>query len=188
MTVLPRRTLFFTFLRLGATAYGGPAMTAQLKDELVGRLRWVTEEDFAAGIALCQVIPGATMVQLCTYVGYRLRGPAGALLAAAAFILPAFMVMILLSVVYGHWASLPLVRALFRSLGAVVVAIVLNACLRLWRTSLRGWQGAVIASAALVAMLLRVNFVLILAGAAGLALLLYRRSARRLAPCEPARP
>jgi chromate transporter len=188
MTGLPRRRLFFTFLRLGATAYGGPAATAQLKDELVGRLRWVTEEDFAEGIALCQVIPGATMVQLCMYVSYRLRGPAGALLAAVAFILPAFVVMMLLSAAYVHWASLPLVRALFRSLGAVVVAIVLNACLRLWRTSLRGWPGAVIASLALVAMLLRVNFMLILAGAAGLAILLYRRSTRRLAPSEPVKP
>ncbi len=163
-------------------------MTARLKDELVDRLRWVTEEDFTEGIALCQVIPGATMVQMCVYIGYRLRGTVGALLAAAAFILPAFMAMTVLSAAYVHWASLPIVAALFRGVGAVVVAIVLNACLRLWRASLRGWQGAVIASLALVAMLLRLNFMLILAGAAGLAIPLYRQSAQRLPRSEPGKP
>ena len=105
-----------------------------------------------------------------------------------AFILPAFMLMILLSAAYMHWASLPLVGAVFRSLGAVVVAIVLSACLRLWRTGLRGWQGVVIASGALVAMLLHVNFMLILAGAAGLALLLYRRSSSRPTPSGTVKP
>lgn len=162
-------------------------MTARLKDELVGRRAWVTEEDFREGLALCQMIPGATMVQLCTFVGYRVRGPGGALLAALAFILPAFTVMTALSAAYVHWGSLSIVTALFRGLGAVVVAIVFNACLRLWRSSVTGWQGALIAILALVAMLLGANLMLILAGAAGLAIPLYRRWRRAPSP-EPGQP
>lgn len=171
---VPYLSLFLAFLRLGATAYGGPAMMAYLKRELVERRRWVTAEEFKHGMALCQMLPGATTVQMCTYVGYRCRGGVGALLAALGFVLPASVIMLALSALYTRSASLPLVGALFRGLGAVVVAIVFDACLRLGRTSVRGWQGIVIAVAALVAMVVGVSFVLILAGAAALAVVLYR--------------
>ncbi len=166
--------LFLAFLRLGATAYGGPAMMAHLKGDLVGKRRWLSDQDFKEGMALCQVIPGATMVQMCTYTGYRLRGIQGALMAAVGFVLPAFLTMTVLTAIYFHAGSLPVVRALFRGLGAIVVAIVLNACLTLGRTTLQGWQGAVLAALALLAMLLKVNFLVVLLGAAVLAIPLYR--------------
>jgi chromate transporter len=166
--------LFLAFLRLGATAYGGPAMMAHLKGDLVGKRRWLSDQDFKEGMALCQVIPGATMVQMCTYTGYRLRGIRGALMAAVGFVLPAFLTMTVLTAIYFHAGSLPVVRALFRGLGAVVVAIVLNACLTLGRTTLQGWQGILLAALALLAMLLKVNFLVVLLGAAVLAIPLYR--------------
>jgi chromate transporter len=186
LSEVPYRTLFLVFLRLGATAYGGPAMMAYIRREIVERRRWVTAQDFTEGMALCQMLPGATMVQMCTYVGYRCRGSAGALLAALGFILPASMVMVALSALYARSASLPLVDALFRGLGAVVVAIVLDACVRFGRTSLRGWQGVLIALAALGAMAVGVNFVLILAGAAASAVLLYRKRSHE--PRSPRSP
>ena len=179
MADLRRRGLFLAFLRLGATAYGGPAMIAHFKAELVDRRRWVTEQDFSEGMALCQAIPGATMVQMSTYVGYRLRGISGALAAALGFVLPACIAMIVLSALYFHSATLPVIRALFRGLGAVVVAIVLDACLRLGRTTVQGWQGALVALLALGALVLKVHFIVILVGAAGLAILLYGFSERR---------
>ena len=79
--------LFLGFLRLGATAYGGPAMMAHLRTDVVDRRRWIAAEEFVEGMALCQVIPGATMVQMSTYVGYRLLGVPGAMTAACGFIL-----------------------------------------------------------------------------------------------------
>ena len=136
--------LFLAFLRLGATAYGGPAMMVYLRADLVDRRRWMAAEEFAEGMALCQVIPGATMVQMSTYVGYRLHGVPGAVAAACGFILPPFLAMTALSALYFRSAALPVIRALFHGLGAVVVAIVLVACVRLWRSSVRGWQGLLI--------------------------------------------
>ncbi len=174
MSDLSLSKLFLAFLRLGATAYGGPAMMAYLKSDLVGKRRWLSEQEFKEGMALCQVIPGATMVQMCTYAGYRLRGICGALAAASGFVLPAFLAMTVLSAIYFNTGSVPLVRALFRGLGAVVVAIVLNACLTLGRTTLQGWQGIVLAAFALLAMLLKMNFLIVLAGTAILAIPLYR--------------
>ena len=82
MNPVSLRTLLGAFVRLGATAYGGPAMMATLRQECVGRRHWLTEQDFKEGMALCQLIPGATMMQMATYIGYRLRGVSGATAAA----------------------------------------------------------------------------------------------------------
>ncbi len=166
--------IFQVFLRLGATAYGGPAMMAYLKSDLVGKRRWLSEQEFREGMALCQVIPGATMVQMCTYTGYRLRGLPGALAAAIGFVLPAFLLMAGLSAAYFSLGELAVVKALFRGLGAIVVAIILNACVSLSRTMLHGWQGVHLAALAFAALAFGVNLVLVLAGAALLALALFR--------------
>lgn len=173
--------LFLAFLRLGATAYGGPAMMAYLKGDLVSKRRWLSDQEFKEGMALCQMIPGATMVQMCTYTGYRLRGTPGALAAALGFVLPAFLAMTLLSALYFSVGSAPVVHTLFRGLGAIVVAIVLDACLTLGRTTLQGWQGIALASLALLAMVLKMNFLLVLAGTAVLAIPLYRLAEGRAA-------
>ncbi len=166
--------LFLTFLRTGATAYGGPAIMAYLKSDLVGKRHWLSEQEFKEGMALCQVIPGATMVQMCTYTGYRLRGLPGALAAAIGFVLPAFLLMAGLSAAYFSLGQFGVVKALFRGLGAIVVAIILNACVSLSRSTLHGWQGVLLAGLAFLALLLGVNLVLVLAGAALLALALFR--------------
>jgi len=166
--------LFVAFLRLGATAYGGPAMMAYLKSEMVGRRQWLSEAEFKEGMALCQVIPGATMVQMCTYTGYRLRRIPGAIVAAVGFVLPAFVAMTVLTSLYFRSGSLPVAQALFKGLGALVVAIVLNASLTLGRTTLHGWQGLLLAALALTAMLLGINFLAVLVGTAALAVPLYR--------------
>jgi chromate transporter len=167
--------IFTTFFRFGATAYGGPAMMAPLRALSVGKQQWLTEQEFKEGMALCQVIPGATMVQMAAYVGFRLRGLPGALMAATGFILPAFLLMAGLSAAYFRFGDLPLVRALFRGLAAIVVAIVLNASLSLGRTAIQGWQGVILAGLAFGALALRANLVLVLLGAALLALVLFPR-------------
>ena len=177
-------TIFATFLRLGATAYGGPAMMAPLRASCVGKRQWLTEQEFKEGMALCQVIPGATMVQMAAYVGYRLRRLPGALAAAVGFVLPAFLLMAGLSAAYFQFGDLPVVRALFRGLAAIVVAIVLNASFSLGRTAVHGWQGVLLAALAFGALALRVNLVLVLLGAALLALVLFPRPKAGAASAE----
>jgi len=125
-------------------------------------------------MALCQLIPGATMVQMCTYTGYRLCGMAGGLVAAIGFVLPAFLLMAGLSAAYFAFGDLPIVRALFRGLAAIVVAILLNACLSLRRTTVQDWRGAILAAAAFGALALRINLPWVILAAALLALVLYR--------------
>ena len=92
--------IFRTFLHLGLTAYGGLAMMEPIRHRVVQEKGWLTNKEFIDGVALCQVVPGATVVQLATYVGCRLRQARGAIMAAAAFILPAFFLMLGLSFLY----------------------------------------------------------------------------------------
>lgn len=174
MTHISLGKLFLAFLRLGATAYGGPAMMAYLRQECVGKRRWLSEAEFKEGMALCQVIPGATMMQMATYMGYRLRRLPGALVAALGFLLPAFLLMTGLSAAYFAFGEIAVVKALFRGLAAVVVAIILNACMTLARTTVQDWRGAGVAALAFVALALRVNLLLVLLGAALMALALFR--------------
>jgi len=169
--------LFLAFVRLGATAYGGPAMMAYLRQECVGRRQWLSEQEFQEGMALCHTLPGATMMQMATYTGYKLFALRGALVAAVGFVLPAFLLMTGLSAAYFTFGDLPLVRALFHGLAAIVVAIILNACVSLTRTAVHGWQGVLLVALAFAALALGVNLLLVILGAGVLALVLY--------PAEP---
>lgn len=174
--------LFTRVFKIGATAYGGPAMIAQVRKAAVKKYGWVTEETFMRGVALCQLIPGATLVQIVTYVGYRVRGIPGALTAAVAFVLPAFIALVALSALYFRFHSLWLVQALFKGLGAIVLAIILNACLSFGKNVLTDWKAALIALLSFFAFFFRWNLLLIfvLAAAAGLMLRL------KHAPAGPA--
>jgi len=155
------RFLFIRVLKLGATAYGGPGMISQIKETAVYRYGWVKEGEFMRGVALCQLIPGATMVQIVTYIGYRVRGIWGALTAAVAFVLPAFIVLLALSAIYFKYHSLWFIQALFKGLGAIVVAIILNACITFGRSVLKDWKVIVISVLSFFAFFLQWNFVLI---------------------------
>ena len=136
-------------------------MIAQIKEAAVNRYGWVKEREFMRGVALCQLIPGATMVQIVTYVGYRARGIWGALTAAVAFVLPAFIALLVLSAIYFRYHSLWFVEALFKGLGAIVVAIILNACITFGRSVLKDWKVILIGVLSFFAFFFKWNFVLI---------------------------
>jgi chromate transporter len=170
--MLSLTALFVRVLKLGATAYGGPGMISHIKEMAVKEKGWVKEGEFMRGVALCQLIPGATMIQIVTYIGYRVRGIWGALAATVAFVLPAFIALLFLSAIYFKFHTLWFIESLFKGLGAVVVAIILNACITFGRPILRDWKVILIALLSFVAFYFRWNFVLIfvLAALAGLLL------------------
>jgi chromate transporter len=142
------RELFLVFLRLGATAFGGPAMVAYIRQKAVERKGWLDARAFDDGVALCQAVPGATAMQTAAYVGLRARGVAGAAACYAGFGLPAFGLMLLLAFVYARAHSLPAVVAAFSGLQAVVVAIVASAAVAFGRTTLKSWRHAPITALA----------------------------------------
>jgi chromate transporter len=169
------RQLFGSFLRMGITAFGGPAMIPYVRKMTVGRKRWLDSESFQDGVALCQTIPGATVMQMAAYIGLKVRGVRGALVSYIGFILPAFLLMLALSYAYSRAHALPAVLSLFSGLQAVIVAVVANATLSFGRTSLKNWKSVLIALVAAALFGFKANPVLIILLAALLGMLLTGR-------------
>jgi chromate transporter len=171
----PLSRLFFNFLRLGMTAFGGPAMIPYVRKVAVGQHQWIGGETFQDGVALCQMIPGATVMQMAAYVGLKVRGVPGALVSYIGFISPACVLMLVLSYAYARTHELPAVVSIFSGLQAVIVAVVANATLSFGKTSLKNWKSLFIALAAAGLFWLVVNPVLIITLAALLGMLLNGR-------------
>ena len=167
-------SLFLSFLKLGATAFGGPAMIPYMDKMAVEQRQWLEQKTFRDGVALCQTIPGATAMQTAAYVGFRARGVAGAAVSFFGFGLPAFFLMVGLTAIYVRSASLPPVAAVFHGLQAIVVAIVANATVSFGKTSLKGLRDVVIAAIAAGLLATGVSPIVVIVLAALLGLTLYK--------------
>jgi chromate transporter len=168
--------IFLSFLRLGATAFGGPAMVVYIGELVVNRKKWLDRETFEGGVALAQSVPGATAMQTAAYAGLRARGVRGALASYLGFGLPAFCLMLVLSALYGVSRGLPQAASLFSGLQVVVVAIVANATYTFGRSSLKGVAHIIVAAASAAALWLRVSPFYVILGAALAGILLVRRA------------
>ncbi len=125
------------FLKVGATAYGGPAIMGVMQAEFQETRQWVSKSRFVEGLALVNVLPGATATQLGIFLGYERRGWWGALLAGLCFALPGFLVMLALTATYAALGVSPILRGALYGLGPVVVGIFIVAWIRLGRSVLR---------------------------------------------------
>src|SRR5262245_21644419 len=120
------REVVTLFLRLGAVAFGGPlAHVGMMEEEAVRRRAWVDESQFTEGLAVCQALPGPMSTQLAIWLGYVRAGWVGGLLAGICFILPAFCLLLLLSVLYVRFGRLSAAQVLFYGVNAAVIAVVL---------------------------------------------------------------
>ena len=168
-----------SFLKIGATAYGGPAIMGVMQAEIQERRQWTSKPRFLEGLGLVNVLPGATMVQLAIFLGYQRGGWWGGLLAGSCFTAPAFVVMLILAAAYATFGVSPLLRGALYGLGPVVLAIFVSAVFRLGKSALRSWTHALIAAGAAVAALLSplgAAAILILAGGVGVLLFYSRRA------------
>jgi chromate transporter len=162
--------LFLSFFWIGLTAFGGLAMTAHIRKSTVFRKKWIDADTFDAGLALCQVIPGAIVMQLVAYIGLKLRGIRGAIVSFIAFGFPAFLMMFILSVIYKHAKNLSGVEWVLGNLRILIVAIMANAVFIFGKKNFRNandWIIAIIA-AGLFYIKLHPALVLLTAGLLGL--------------------
>jgi len=175
--------LCVAFVRLGATAFGGPAMVAYIRRLAVEQKRWLDARAFDDGVAFCQAVPGATAMQTAAYVGLSVRGAAGAAACFVGFGLPAFGLMMALAVLYARTHNLPAVTSTFGGLQAIVVAIVANAAMAFGKTTLKHWRHAPITGLAVALFGLGMNpfAVIVLSALLGFWLL---REEIALAPAE----
>jgi chromate transporter len=165
------KDIALTMLRLGATSYGGPAIMGVMQGELQERRRWVSKERFLEGLAVANMVPGATATQLGIFLAYARGGWWGGLLGGLCFVLPAFVIMLALTVGYAVLGVTPLARSALYGLGPVVIGLFAIALYRLGKTAASTVPEAIIglaAAAALATTHLGIIAILILAGCAGL--------------------
>jgi chromate transporter len=168
-------TIFTSYFVVGLTAFG-MAILQKLK-ALVMDHDWLSEEEMNEGLAMVQLYPGPLMVDFSAYVGYKLRGVLGAILATIGFILPSFVLMSVLSALYFAAGNLPWVKPLFVGLEALVVGVLFNVTLDMAGRNIQTRIQAVIMVLAFGALLFKLNAVLIVLLALALGAWLIRPAA-----------
>lgn len=139
--------------KIGLLSFGGPAgQIALMHRELVEKRRWISDARFLHALNYCMLLPGPEAAQLAIYIGWLLHRTIGGLVAGILFVLPGFLVILALSIVYVRFGDLPAVEALFFGLKAAILAVVLEAVLRIGRRALRNGTMVVIAALAFVAL------------------------------------
>ena len=128
------REFLWYFLRLGTLGFGGPiALAGHMQRDLVEAKRWISREDYVEGLALAQLAPGPLAAQLAIYLGWVRARVAGATLVAAAFILPSFLMVLILSALYVRFGGLPWIQGAFYGIGAAVIAVIARSAFKLVR-------------------------------------------------------
>jgi chromate transporter len=139
--------------KIGLLSFGGPAgQVALMHQELVDKRRWIDEERFLHALNYCMLLPGPEAQQLATYIGWLMHKTRGGLVAGILFVAPGFAAILLLSLLYAGFGQLPAVAALFFGLKAAVLAVVVEAVLRIGKRALKSALLMALAALAFVAI------------------------------------
>ena len=143
--------LFWTFLKIGITAFGGfMALVSVVENIIVERRELLNHEDMLDGISVASVLPGPVDANVVAYVGYRLRGVWGAVATATAVLLPSFLLVVGLTIVYLQAGDIPAVNKIFAGFIPAVVAIIMSAAYRMSKKAVKGWGEIAIACVAAI--------------------------------------
>jgi len=167
--------LFLSFFWIGLTGFGGLAMTAHIRRHIVDNRKWLDASTFDSGLALCQIIPGAIVMQLAAYIGLKLKGIRGAIVSFVGFGLPAFLIMFILSVLYKESKNITGVELVLSGLRVVIVAIVANAAYIFGKKNFKNVNDWIIAFVAAGLFLTKLHPVLVLLIASFLGLVLTKK-------------
>lgn len=176
------------WMKIGVTSFGGPAgQIALMHRILVEERRWIGHERFLHALNFCMLLPGPEAMQLATYVGWRLNGTLGGLIAGLLFVLPGAAVVLALTIAYAWYGQAPVVEAAFLGIKAAVLVIVIDALLKVAKRALHGAHAWAIATAAFVAIFFfAVPFPIIVALAALAGYVLALVSPESIPPAEEA--
>ncbi|WP_112526023.1 chromate efflux transporter [Phyllobacterium sp. P30BS-XVII] len=170
------REAFYTFGKIGLLSFGGPAgQIAMMHRVLVDEKKWISEERFLHALNFCMLLPGPEAMQLATYLGWLFHGVKGGVIAGLLFILPGACVMLVLSALYVSFGHVPLVEGLLFGLKAAVLAIVLEAVIKVGKRALTDYAAYGIAICAFIAIaLIKLPFPLVILIAGLFGFLRYR--------------
>ena len=146
-----RLDLFFAFFKIGAFTFGGGfAMLPLIQREVVENKKWICSAEMYDILAISQSFPGAVAINTATVVGYRVAKYAGAVCATLGVVLPSFIILTIIGVLFAHIMDVAVVRAALRGIGACVVSLLLLAAVRVGRSAVKGIISVLIALGALL--------------------------------------
>ncbi len=132
---------WFMFFKIGCFGFGGPmAVFTLLQDELVREKQILTDKDFLEGAVQGNVLPGPVTIDIVTYTGYKLKKWSGALISTLVFILPSFVLMIILAMLYDKYSITPKVASVLKCLGAAVTGLILSVALKLSKAEMKDYR------------------------------------------------
>ena len=180
-----KREAFHVWLRVAALSFGGPAsQIAVMHRILVDEKKWISEERFLHALNYCMLLPGPEAQQLATYIGWLMHRTAGGLMAGLLFIAPGFVAIMGLSMIYAGFGNQAWVAALFFGIKAAILAVVVEAVVRIGKRALKNTAMVVLAGVAFVAIFMfHVPFPIIIITAA-----VFGMAANRLLPALIPRP
>lgn len=148
-----RMDLFRTWLGIGCLSFGGPAAQIALMHRvIVDQRRWLQEKQYLNALSFCMLLPGPEAMQLATFVGWRTHGVFGGLLAGLCFVLPGALLIFAIGSLYVLYGTHNITIDLFLGIKAAVLAIVLDALVKVWRRALLTWQHRLIAAISFVGL------------------------------------
>jgi chromate transporter len=146
-----RNEAFMVWLRIGLLSFGGPAaQIALMHREIVDKKQWLSERQYLNALSFCMLLPGPEAMQLATYVGWRLHGTIGGLVAGLLFVLPGAAVVLALAAVYAVYGEVSLVATLFLGVKAAVIIVVVEALIKVSRRALQLPEHWVVAALAFI--------------------------------------
>jgi chromate transporter len=173
----PAREVAALFLKLGCIAFGGPAAhIAMMRDEVVKRRRWVSDQEFLDLLSAANLIPGPSSTELAIFLGYRRAGVVGLVLGGTLFILPAMAIVLALAWAYVQFGTAPAAGWLLYGIKPAVIAIIVQALWGLGRTAVKGVVLAFVGAAVLGFYLRGANVIVLLIGAGVLMVAIANRS------------
>jgi len=170
------REAFRVWLKIGLLSFGGPAgQIALMHRVLVDEKRWISENRFLHALNYAMLLPGPEAQQVATYCGWLMNRTLGGIAAGVLFVLPGAAVMLVLSILYTGFRDVTLVEAMFFGVKAAVLAVVIQAVLRIGGKALRNRQMIAVAAGAFIAIyFFAIPFPAIIACAAGVGVVAYR--------------
>ena len=173
---------WFMFFKIGCFGFGGPmAVFTLLEDELVREKQILTAQEFLEGAVLGDVLPGPVTMDIVTYTGYKLKKWRGALISTLVFILPSFVLMILLAMAYDKYSITPKIAGILQCLGAAVTGLILSVALKLTKAEMKDYRELCVLIWAFASSLIFKLDIIVIVGLCGLVgIIIYHDEPKKL--------
>jgi chromate transporter len=155
------KDLILVFLKIGTIGFGGGvAMLALIRQNIVQKLKWITDDELSIAVAMGQMTPGPFVPNYVEYIGYHLRGLNGMIISVLAFLFPSFLAMIILSFLYFRFQSILILQHIFSGIQPVIAGILLWASLEIGKANVRNWRALLITAIAFIALVVKIDVLL----------------------------